>query len=474
MKKLIRLLIAAAATVAILAAALIVLLLNPPGAETEKTVLADHAATDIVSVEITNEAGTFQVHARDGGYLIDDIPSELIDIDAFINFMVACSDVTTLRRVERSEANASNFGFDAPLATVRATYGDGTELNLRLGAKEPLSGDYYCMADTEKGVYLLSADTAANYLIAKQALISFYVTPKLAVSSALSALQDVTFSGGPLEHPVTIESVSAGSDEVKQLAKSFGAATHIVRGAGVFELDQTYGLTVMEPLCGMTAQAIVAYGLTPEQESAMGFDTPYMQVEFDYKNGAETATHYVLRFLPAVEDGSMFYANAKNSGVVYIVERKAFFDITYEKLLLRWFLSPMLMDVSGVTVEDGGRSYTFTVDNTDRKNPVVTMNGSELDADRFRTFFRLIESAANDGVYLGMLAPSEQTPAMTITYHYGEGKPDDVMTLYSGAARRVNVYVNGVCEFAMKDSFVARVHEALQALQSGAEFDTNW
>lgn len=237
MKKLIRLLIAAAATVAILAAALVVLLLNPPGAETGKTVLADHAATDIVSVEITNEAGTFQVHAQDGGYLIDDIPSELIDIDAFINFMVACSDVTTLRRVERSEANASNFGFDAPLATVRATYGDGTELNLRLGAKEPLSGDYYCMADAEKGVYLLSADTAANYLIAKQALISFYVTPKLAVSSALSALQDVTFSGGPLEHPVTIESVSAGSDEVKQLAKSFGAATHIVRGAGVFELD---------------------------------------------------------------------------------------------------------------------------------------------------------------------------------------------------------------------------------------------
>ena len=64
MKKLIRLLIAAAATVAILAAALVVLLLNPPGAETGRTVLADHAATDIVSVEITNEAGTFQVHAQ--------------------------------------------------------------------------------------------------------------------------------------------------------------------------------------------------------------------------------------------------------------------------------------------------------------------------------------------------------------------------------------------------------------------------
>ena len=57
---------------------------------------------------------------------------------------------------------------------------------------------------------------------------------------------------------------------------------------------------------------------------------------------------------------------------------------------------------------------------------------------------------------------------------YGEGKPDDVMTLYSGAARRVNVYVNGVCEFAMKDTFVERVREALAALGRGDSFDINW
>ena len=305
------------------------------------------------------------------------------------------------------------------------------------------------------------------------------------ISSALSLIPDnlppsVVVSSGHglhvywlLDRPVTIESVAAGDEEVRTLARSFGAATHIVRGAGVYELDQTYGLTVLEPLCGLTAQAIVAYGLSAQQEDEM-FAEPYMQVAFDYKNGGDTAEHFVLRFLPAAEDGSLFYANAQGSGVVYVIERKAFFDISYEKLLLRWFLSPLLMDVTGVTVVDGARTYAFAVDNTDAKNPVVTLDGAPLDVELFRSFYQLLGSAANDGTYLGEQPAPEGTAAMTITYHYGDGKADDVMALYPGESRRVNVYVNGVCEFAMRDAFVQRVQEALSALEAGESFDINW
>lgn len=473
MKQLNRLLFAAGVVVCVLAGVLAFLLLNPPGAETQSYVFSDRAATDIDRVQITNAQGSFQVTAQDGGYLIDDIPSELIDIDRFIEFMVACSDVRALQRVDTGAHALADFGLEEPAATVEVTYTDGGALTLQLGAQEPLSGDYYCSVGDGAAVYLLAAETAENYLIVKQSLISFYVTPPLEVSSALSALQDVTFSGGPLDRPVTIESVSAGDEEVRTLARSFGAATHIVRGAGVYELDQTYGLTVLEPLCGMTAQAIVAYGLSAQQEDEM-FAEPYMQVAFDYKNGGDTAEHFVVRFLPAAEDGSLFYANAQGSGVVYVIERKAFFDISYEKLLLRWFLSPLLMDVTGVTVVDGARTYAFVVDNTDAKNPVVTLDGAPLDVELFRSFFRLLGSAANDGTYLGEQPAPEGTAAMTITYHYGGGKADDVMALYPGESRRVNVYVNGVCEFAMRDAFVQRVQEALSALEAGESFDINW
>lgn len=473
MKKLYRLLIAEAAVVAVLAAALAALLLNPPGGG-ETYVFSDRSVSDIVSVRVENVNGGVSVSSQDGGYVLDGVPSELVDTEQFIRFLVSCCEVSALERVERGEDHPERYGLAAPQAVMTASFTGGEALTVRLGDQEPLSGDYYCAVEGEDGVYLLSAGTAQYYLIAREALISFYITPRLALSSPLSALGDVTFSGGPLETPVTIESVSAGDGEVKMLARSFGAATHIVRGAGVYELDQTYGLTVLSPLCGMTGLSILSYGLTEAQEDAMGFAEPYMQAEFDYDNGSGEAAHYVLRFLPADEDGSYFYANADSSGVVYLVERLPFFDMEYDKLLLRWFASPLLMDITGVTVEDGGREYEFAVDNTDPRNPAVTLDGEALDVSLFRSLFQLLGSAAADGDYLGPQAPPDGTAEMTVIYHYSEGKPDDVIALYPGNTRRVRVYVNGVCEFAMRDTFVTRVREALAAVCAGETFDINW
>lgn len=474
MKKLVRLLIAEIATIAVLAVALILLLANPVRQEEETFTFADYAATDILSIHIDNVSGTIDVTTQDGGYLIDGVPSELVDLDVFIDFLKSCSKVSALQKVDSDQRELEEYGLTEPQVQVSVTFSDGGELNLQIGNQEPLTGSYYCTAEGESGVYLLAEESVSAYLMVKEQLISFAITPELNISSALSAVQDVTFSGGPLEKPVTIESVSAGDEEVKELARSFGAATHIVRGAGVYELDQTYGLTMLEPLCGMTGLSIVYYGLSQEQVDAMGFAEPYMQVEFDYKNGMDVAEHYVLRFLKATEDGSYFYANAKGSGVIYIVERYDFFDISYDKLLLRWFISPMLMDVSGITVESGGETYDFTIDQTDAKNQAVTLNGQSVDITLFRSFFQLLGSAASDGDYLGVQPAAEGEPSMVVTYHYTDGKRDDVLALYPGASRRVNVYVNDVCEFAMRDAFVERVNTALTAIQAGESFDINW
>lgn len=473
MQKLVKTLVALAIAVAALAAALVLLWINPGREQAQNHVFSDRQATQVQTVRVENENGVFYVRAQDGGYTVADIPAELIDIDAFIAFLIDCSEISARKRVTAG-GNAADFGLDAPQARVDVTYLDGGDLTLLLGDREPLSGDYYASAEGDGGVYLLAAETAESWLIARQALISFYITPKLNVSSALSALGDVTFAGGPLAEPVTITSVSSGGEAVRALARSFGAATHIVQGAGVYELDQTYGLTVLSPLCGLTAQAIVGYGLSARQLAEYGFDEPYMQVDFDYKNGVAEAVHYTLRITPADEAGQLFYANTLGSSVVYVIKREAFLDIAYEKLLLRWFLSPLLMDITGVTVETGAHTAKFTVDNSDLKNPVAALNGQPLDIGRFRQFFKLLCSAANDGQYLGEQPQPSGRPVMRITYHYSGGKADDVLALYAGDARRVSVSVNGVCEFAMKDAFVARVSEALSALKSGEAFDINW
>jgi hypothetical protein len=133
------------------------------------------------------------------------------------------------------------------------------------------------------------------------------------------------------------------------------------------------------------------------------------------------------------------------------------------------------MDLSAVTVEGSGQAYRFAVDNADVKNPIVTWEGARLDTPLFRSFFRLLTSAAHDGTYLGKLSAPEGEPMLTITYEYqNPAKAPDVLALYPGEVRRANVYINGVGEFAMKDQFALRVLEGCASLIAGEPIEENW
>jgi hypothetical protein len=64
---------------------------------------------------------------------------------------------------------------------------------------------------------------------------------------------------------------------------------------------------------------------------------------------------------------------------------------------------------------------------------------------------------------------------MTITYDYLDpDKSPDVMTLYAGGARRVDVDINGVIEFDMKSSFVDAMKTACLHTISGEAIEENW
>ena len=83
-------------------------------------------------------------------------------------------------------------------------------------------------------------------------------------------------------------------------------------------------------------------------------------------------------------------------------------------------------------------------------------------------------SAASDGQYLSDVAAGD-SPLMTITYNYLDAsKPADVMTLYAGNTRRVNVDINGVIEFDMRASFVDAVKLACEHTVSGEPIEENW
>ena len=97
-----------------------------------------------------------------------------------------------------------------------------------------------------------------------------------------------------------------------------------------------------------------------------------------------------------------------------------------------------------------------------------------MDQESFFSFYRLITGACSDGLYLEDPG-NEGEPVMTITYHYNiEGKAPDVMNLYKGSLRRVNVEINGITEFDMKESFAEAVKTACRHTLTGEEIEENW
>ncbi len=474
----VRLVLALAGVVVALAVLALVLALNPVEVEDTGVTLKAVEPVDVRHVVIRNVHGTLEVAFTGEGYQVDDIPAELVDMDRFIELMTDCGSVYAFRQVASNPSALETYGLEAPAARVAIAYADGSSLTLLIGDQERVTGATYVSVEGESTVYLMDADRTEGFLLPKKAYVDHLVTPRLRLSSPLSAILDVTFTGGPGAEQVPsgetirIEAVATGDPEVVRAATSFGTATHIVRGSGTYELDQTYGVQILGSLLGITATDIVGYHLSRDEIMAFGFDQPTMRVAFDLKNDVDAAVeHYTLALL---QKDDVFYVTCNDNGVIYAVGEPAFFRVEYKKLPVRWFLSPLLMDVQRIEIVTEGQTYDFVITGEGRSDRQVTGNGQPLDIERFRALYRLLVGAAHDGGLLKGIVVGG-APLLTLTYHYlDEEKAPDVMALFPGDTRRVYVQVNGVTELAMREMYLTRVQEALRSLWTDVPIETDW
>ena len=475
-KKMLKLIGAGLGVILLLAAALVILKSHTAQVETGVKVFVDREATDIAQLHVENSFGEYTVYydPDEDGYVFDDLPVNIVDTEGFFELMHHASGFGSLRMVKEHTKDLSTYGLEDPEATVAVTFSDGEEFELAIGSREKVSGNYYgeVQTEAEKGnVYVFAEEDMAYFLLRKEAYISYQVTPELAVSSPLSAIRDITFSGSALQQPVSVTAVTGADEETQMAAKSFGPATHIVRMKGVYELDQTYGIEVLGSVLGIRAQDVADYNVTEEDLSEMGFDDPYLQVDFSLKNGTDYIADYQLKLVPY---GENYLAYMLDSGVVFVIRPPSFVSLDPVRLCLRWFLSPLRKDLEDVTVEFGKETFVYTSGEDEEGNVEAFVNGEPMDTEQFFAFYRLVTGASSEGVYLTDPV-NTQDPVMTITYHYAvEGKEPDVMKLYPGSLRRVNVQVNGVTEFDMRSAFVDAMKEACHNSLTGEKIEENW
>lgn len=245
-------------------------------AETDSLSFSQREPTSIERITVRNGKGEYAVwyDSENGGYVIGDVPADLADMDRFIQFMVDCASLSAQTRVSGDDGAPEAFGLDKPTAECAITYDDGEELRLTIGSREEVSGDYYLRVEGKPGVYTYAKQPAETLLAGQETFLSRLVTPRLTVSSPLSAVRDARFSGKRLPAPIEIRAVMGRDDAVRRDALSFGAATHLVKSAGTHELDQAGGIRVLGSLLGIEAVGIEGYNLSGEEMDAYGFSRP--------------------------------------------------------------------------------------------------------------------------------------------------------------------------------------------------------
>lgn len=460
----------------VLAVVLVFLLFSPVEVKKEEQdvfYLLEHDMMDVAHVSVNNEEGFYEVIQEGGGFTVHDIPAELVNTDYLQLLLDECSMIAVSEKVSDQPEDLSQYGLEAPRASVEIEYTDGSAAQLLIGQEEKLSDGVYVQMAGDPAVYLMPRSYTIRFTMAVEKFIQYQITPTRKMPSALSVVRDVTFGGSLLPEPIVIEWVDEHDKQEMREAASFGVATHLIRSPGFHELDQTKGAEVFQSMLGIVSEGIAAYNCDENTLSSYGFDHPYLTADFTIQNGEDAKSEEYHLKVVKQDDGSLIMT-CNDNAVIYKILDVAFTKITYEDFVMRWFLTPFITDLDKMKVTTPAETLEFAFFGETNKDLSVTLYGRNLNMELFRSYFRLITSACNDGEPRTKMI-ADGSPVLTVEYVYKDKeKPKDTMKIYEADSRKVLVEVNGKLEFTMKSSYLERVLDGREGIKNGTAIEENW
>jgi hypothetical protein len=462
-------------------------LLDGPGSGgpvPESLSLSDRDFHEVQEIHIKNQYDDYYARWQDGAFVLADLPAAQLN-DEYVQMLLdESSRVEYLSLVSAGETNPGQYGLADPQAEVDIRYSDGETLSFSVGAEEKISAGRYLRVKDRDDILIMDNSRAIRFIMPLTGYINYVIVPFTAFQSPLSSVKQVTLSGKAFPRPVVIEAVDAENKAAMRDAASFGVATHLIRSPVLHEIDQKECIEVFASLTGLLNKDVLAYNCTGEELAAFGFNDPWVKAEFDFQLDKDAAVEHIVLRAARYEDGYILVRD--DQSVVHRIENEAFIETKYEKLAMRWFLTPFITDLRSLelsldTVEGerakpyhGAGEYLFEFSGDSNSTLGVSLNGKALNIALFRKFYSLLISAANDGVLLEQPA-RKTTRLMGLRFMYkDEQKPPDVMNLYEGELRRINVEVNGITEFAMLRRYIDVVSRGLAALIQGNDFAVDW
>mgnify|MGYP001038243964 CR=1 FL=1 len=437
----------------------------------EPSILISKDFFDVMDISINNEHSEIYVVQENGGFRMQDISSEIINVE-YLQQLIA--DVAYIEYLEKitNTSDLSLFGLAEPMSLVNIRYKDNSVLQISVGDAGPLENSRYIRLNQEDEVYLVNHASTIRFLMPIENYIDFIIVEPHQVQDVMSTISYVEYSGKLLDRPIIIKRVNNDDENEVRLASSFGVASHLMIEPTIQKVDLREAIYQFEGLVGLLNHGVAAYNADEATIKAYNLDNPDIVVIYDFSPDDQSPpTRYLLEASIIDNQG---YVMVNRNGVIHKIIDEAFLSIAYEKMISRWFYTPLLLDVEQVIVTYNNQQIEFEIERLGNNEIEVVSNNEIINASLFRKLYNLIVSASHDGTY-SPFSKQDHQKLLEITFAYSDDeKQPNVISYYSHSARRHGVCFEETCEFLIRDTFVDFVIEAIESIKENNDFSVSW
>lgn len=433
--------------------------------------LTERSDYDLDTVTVENEHGRYTVrNLGDGQYTLEgyeDAPLSNAMLKSVANAGVSLRADSVV--VESAE-DLSAYGLQPPAVRLKASYTDGSDFSLELGAQAPANSGVYARIAGENTVYLLTKNSTNNIFNAPLQFIDKTIVESpddlSAQQSGMTTLPEtVTFGGSFRPEEIVIRRVEKDDDDT---AQSMGLDLFEMVSPRARSIDSGDPVNVLSGLLSLSASEVSAYKPTDAQRDAFGLSEPYSTVRFTYLDAEEKEQTVLLRTSVQDDEGFVFIER-EGVPVVYRVRAGSlpWYEMAYQDFLSKLQLLPFIDDVKTVTLDfEDGESIVCTLDGED-DDLVVLMNGQNVDGKEFRQLYQNVIGIPSED-YTSEAPAEDAAVLVRVTFAYRDGRSSDTLALIaSDASRKAFLSINGESEFYTKSAYAETLRENCRQLQNG-------
>lgn len=408
--------------------------------------LLEYYPANINKIHVENSKGTFDVLSETPTNENGETEATIYTIKGYEDFDLqagiadeianAAAALDFTKVISLDGKNSSDYGFDKPTATITVYFDDDTSAVIIVGDNAPQDAGTYIKFGNSDTVYFVTVDSVSAFSYGLTDMFSLAINDS-ATDTNNSQAKSITLGGTHLDKEIVIEP-NTNSDISASYAMSAPVEAYASEAASS---------NVEGDIRGLYATSVQMVNPSDAQLKELGLDNPYATVKAVYP---DTTIELIAAKPDSEGTVSMMI---KGGNIVYQIGKDSvtWVEVTFDEMLSEYMLSPSMVSLSKMTVNDGKKNYEFVLSSTtstekDEEDSETTSTTTtvkygdkEIDLGNFSTYFQnvtLITRADGD------TESFSGNPVLSVKYDFTSGDSETV-SFYNTGNERYLAVVNG-------------------------------